>query len=375
MFTFTRQQDIPLLNKYSLEYNTPSPLYSQYSQFFDGYNFNVEFPESWFVIDNDTESYYHMKSAKIMKTTTSQSTMVIVDHAKNETNTYLLTEPYVDVNHNLNSNAPPPPSGAQLPTILSKQAILTFANPEIMRNYTSFLIDTFKTSNIPKPVNIETKGSSLRVSIPPNKDTPSEMFMLSFDYSTSWIGIIDTVRCNFKTSCDGKSLHHKYILRNLKPIELDDRSFFNFHDFSVDFGQSWMIVSLPDSKTCTYTPLASVGVVKSQDVPVDYPVILSDKAVFTFDNIQFLHQHVASLKDEFEAYGLSHIIDISVNDNIVTMTASSQDLKEGDMYLLSFDFRNNWKGVVFGGFYCKFNNSPEPKPRPVYYKYRELPVY
>lgn len=172
-----------------------------------------------------------------------------------------------------------------------------------------------------------------------------------------------------------KPLHQEFILKNLKPIECNNRSLFNCNDFTVDFGESWMLISNPTRNgSCNYVSLKSAQVVKTEYSNTEYPIILSKKAIFTFSSIRYIPQHINSLKQEFTRCNMENFFKIEQEGNVVTIITTDKGLKENDMYLLSFEFRERFFGVVIGAFFCKKNNNPDQNPRTVYYKYRPLPT-
>jgi len=172
-----------------------------------------------------------------------------------------------------------------------------------------------------------------------------------------------------------KPLHQEFILKNLKPIECNNRSIFNCKDFTVDFDESWMLISNPARNgSCNYVSLKSAQIVKTETSTTEYPIILSKKAIFTFSSIRYIPQHINSLKQEFSRCNMENFFKIEQEGNVVTIMTTDKGLKENDMYLLSFEFRDRFLGVVIGAFFCKKNSNPDPNPRTVYYKYRPLPT-
>ena len=177
------------------------------------------------------------------------------------------------------------------------------------------------------------------------------------------------------TGAKRQPLHQEFILKNLKPIECVNRSIFNDRNFTVDFDESWMLVNNPSHQgSCTYTPLKSAKITKTSSSDTEFPIVLSRKAVFTFESPRYIDQHINSLKEEFANCKMGDFIDIQRGGNVVTMTTTDKNLKENDMYLLSFEFREKFLGVVVGGFFCKKNFYPDAQARPIYYRYRSLPT-
>lgn len=177
-------------------------------------------------------------------------------------------------------------------------------------------------------------------------------------------------------------LEKLYFLKNLKPLLPEDRSLFNLRKFTASIDEGWIIAVDPqrsenDINQCTFVPVNSAKIIKSCTQKYDFPVLLTKRCVFTFDNEKYLTQHLDSLKNEFEEHEFIKYIDIVRDGNTVTISSVSDVAPEKGTHFLLLEFTDgngNWNSGVSIGLYfgLKINPNKPFKPRPSYYAPHEI---
>lgn len=183
-------------------------------------------------------------------------------------------------------------------------------------------------------------------------------------------------------------------LKNMKEVYPETRSLFNLRDYSASMDQAWIIAADParpeqNVKQCTFIPIKSALLNKQSDA-TEFPILLTDKCVFTFENDKYITQHINSLisefkacpilkkgtEDEYEIKDYSQYINITRNGNTVTISSVSDVKPEIGTHLLLLDFRPGHLGISFGLYFAM--NIKQDKAyvhRPSFYKQRALHNY